>query len=243
MLQATFQRLVRGVNAEKESKLWRQGVLSWDDLEKTWSPRQELFGQSDYTLDQSPFSVLRNALWSEDVSYFARVLDRKELFRIALAFPNRTPFLDIETTGLSRYYDYITLIGWCYQGRYNMVKAGVVIPLYHDELVSADGEMKPSPEVPDILTFAQLYEQINGRLPSGILWEALKIIYMTQLMQRFSRRLLLWSRTPNLSKTSRKLPSPLLDIKSRQKEKSREEMSTAACLGTDPLELSRAAIQ
>jgi hypothetical protein len=124
-----------------------------------------------------------------------------------------------------------------------MVKAGVVIPFYHDELVSADGEMKPSPEVPDILTFAQLYEQINGRLPSGILWEALKIINMTQLMQRFSRRLLLWSRTPNLSKTSRKLPSPLLDIKSRQKEKSREEMSTAACLGTDPLELSRAAIQ
>lgn len=68
----------------------------------------------------------------------------------------------------------------------NMVKAGVVIPLYHDELVSAEGEIKPSPEAPDILTFAQLYEQINGRLPSGILWEALKIINMTQLMQRLA---------------------------------------------------------
>lgn len=119
MLQATFQKLVRGVSAKKETELWRQGVRSWDDLEKIWSPQHKLFGRSDDTLDQSPFSILRNALRNEDVSYFARVLDPKEHFRIALAFPSRTLFLDIETTGLSRYYDYITLVGWCYQGQYN----------------------------------------------------------------------------------------------------------------------------
>lgn len=66
----------------------------------------------------------------------------------------------------------------------NMVKNGVVIPLYHDELVTADGELLSSKEAPDLLTFAQLYQQINGRLPSGPLWEALKVINMGQVMQR-----------------------------------------------------------
>jgi hypothetical protein len=35
-----------------------------------------------------------------------------ELYRIAFAFPEETLFLDIETTGLSRYYNKITLVGW-----------------------------------------------------------------------------------------------------------------------------------
>lgn len=66
----------------------------------------------------------------------------------------------------------------------NMVKRGVVIPLYHDELVTADGELLSSTEAPDLLTFAQLYQQINGRPPSGLPWEALKVINMGQIMQR-----------------------------------------------------------
>ncbi|OGQ80037.1 MAG: hypothetical protein A3F90_05945 [Deltaproteobacteria bacterium RIFCSPLOWO2_12_FULL_60_19] len=66
----------------------------------------------------------------------------------------------------------------------NMVKNGVVIPLYHDELVTADGEVLSSTEAPDLLTFAQLYQQINGRLPSGPRWEALKVVNMGQIMQR-----------------------------------------------------------
>lgn len=67
-----------------------------------------------------------------------------------------------------------------------MVKSGIVIPLYHDELVSADGEMHPSPEVPEILTFAQLYQQVFGKPASGPLWETLKVINMTQAMQRIA---------------------------------------------------------
>lgn len=68
----------------------------------------------------------------------------------------------------------------------NMVKEGIVIPVYHDELVTADGEARPSPEVPDIMTFSQLYEQVNGKPPSGVLWESLKVINMGQLMQRIA---------------------------------------------------------
>jgi len=119
MLRATFQRLVRGVDAEKESKLWRRGILSWDDLEKNCSPQRELFGRTVGAFGHASFSMLRNALQGEDVEHFAQMLDRREHFRIPLTFPNHTLFLDIETTGLSRYYDYITLVGWCYQGQYS----------------------------------------------------------------------------------------------------------------------------
>lgn len=57
-------------------------------------------------------SMSREALQGGDVGFFAQHLDRQEHYRIALTFPNDTIFLDIETTGLSRYYDYITLVGW-----------------------------------------------------------------------------------------------------------------------------------
>jgi uncharacterized protein YprB with RNaseH-like and TPR domain len=39
-------------------------------------------------------------------------VDVERKIRRALAEPHRVLFLDIETTGLSRYYDHITVIGW-----------------------------------------------------------------------------------------------------------------------------------
>jgi len=65
-----------------------------------------------------------------------------------------------------------------------MVKTGMVIPVYHDELVTAEGEARPSVEVPEIPTFAQLYQQVHGKPASGLLWESLKVINMGQTMQR-----------------------------------------------------------
>ena len=42
----------------------------------------------------------------------------------ALADPARVVFLDVETTGLSWYYDEITLVGWMHNGRYDFHIAG-----------------------------------------------------------------------------------------------------------------------
>ncbi len=117
MLHATFQHLVRGISADKEVALWKKGVLSWEDFERTHVAQQSLF--TDGIADAySPFAAARAALQSEDASFFAKQLGPREQFRIPLALPNRTLFLDIESTGLSRYYDVITLVGWSYQGRY-----------------------------------------------------------------------------------------------------------------------------
>ena len=68
-----------------------------------------------------------------------------------------------------------------------MVKEGLVVPVYADELVTADGDFKSSAEVPDILSFSQLHQQIFGKLGSGPLWEALKTINLTHAMQRVAK--------------------------------------------------------
>lgn len=68
----------------------------------------------------------------------------------------------------------------------NLVKTNVVLPLYHDELVNADGEVQSSADAPGILTYAQLYQQVLGKPPSGVLWESLKVVNIGQAMQRIA---------------------------------------------------------
>jgi tripartite-type tricarboxylate transporter receptor subunit TctC len=68
----------------------------------------------------------------------------------------------------------------------NLVKTNVVLPLYHDELVNAEGEVQPSADAPGILTYAQLYQQVLGKPPSGLLWESLKVVNIGQAMQRIA---------------------------------------------------------
>ena len=57
--------------------------------------------------------------------------------------------------------------GYRSQVQPRMVKEGLVVPVYADELVTADGEFRPSAEVPDIPSFSQLHQQIFGKLGSG----------------------------------------------------------------------------
>lgn len=46
------------------------------------------------------------------MGFFAKSLPTSDYFRILLDFPEDVLFLDIETTGLSIYYDIITIVGW-----------------------------------------------------------------------------------------------------------------------------------
>ncbi|MBI2090462.1 MAG: hypothetical protein HYT78_17260 [Deltaproteobacteria bacterium] len=76
--------------------------------------------------------------------------------------------------------------GYRSQVQPRLVKMGVVIPIYADEFANAEGQFLPSPEVPDIPSFSQLYHQIFGKLGSGVLWESLKVISFTHSMQRLA---------------------------------------------------------
>jgi len=117
VLECSLQ-VVSGISAAKEQALWLAGIRSWDELERSIAPQISLL-EEDLLASPGPIQELftcRKALAKRDVDFFAGRLDRSEHFRIALSFPEDCLFLDIETTGLSRYYDQITVIGWRLRG-------------------------------------------------------------------------------------------------------------------------------
>ncbi|MFH7321651.1 ribonuclease H-like domain-containing protein, partial [Desulfurivibrio sp. D14AmB] len=60
----------------------------------------------------------------DDMDFFADRLPPHLYYRIPLTFPDETMFLDIETTGLSIYYDIITIIGWSVGKSYHVFITG-----------------------------------------------------------------------------------------------------------------------
>jgi len=108
MIKSTFI-FIPGIGKKTEEKLWKKGILTWEDLKE----RSHIIGLSknkrrvikDY-LDRA-----ESAFYKHDASFFAEHLPQKEYWRIYKEFRDKTLFLDIETTGLSLYYDKITLIG------------------------------------------------------------------------------------------------------------------------------------
>ena len=112
----------RGIGAERLKILRNAGVTDWVQLADNLSilPRH-LRSSLRYELD-----LAFEALNSSNTSHFISRLPRPDHWRVAAAFPHRTTFLDIETTGLSRYYHQLTLVGWAADGRF-------------DALISNDG--------------------------------------------------------------------------------------------------------
>jgi tripartite-type tricarboxylate transporter receptor subunit TctC len=55
-----------------------------------------------------------------------------------------------------------------------LVKTGIVTPIYYHDVFSPDGVLKGSPDFPELTSFTQVYIQIFGKPPSGIKYEALK---------------------------------------------------------------------
>ena len=78
-----------------------------------------------------------------------------------------------------------TVPGYRTQVEPQMVKAGMVTPLYYTDLVTPDGDVKSSADVPELLSFTQFYRKVLGKSPSGIKYEALKAANMSSTnMQR-----------------------------------------------------------
>lgn len=137
MLRHTFQHL-RGITSRREGSMWKDGVLDWAALRDALNPQPSLFGDSPQEhLFSQQLSVSDAALSAGDAALFARLLDRREHYRICLAFPRETLFLDIETTGLSRYYDHITVIGWALGPRYGFFVKGQDDSAFRHALSSA----------------------------------------------------------------------------------------------------------
>lgn len=122
MINSTFRHL-KGIGAKKEQEIWNSGILYWSDFESRIGTQLSLFPEQDEYPNTSLYTS-HQALNKEDIDFFAKNLPSEDYYRIALTFPNKTLFLDIETTGLSHYYDNITIIGWSIENDYGVFIQG-----------------------------------------------------------------------------------------------------------------------
>lgn len=108
MLKSTFLHL-KGIGKKTERTLWNKGITTWESYAGSFQKQLPLF--SEYAVN-NPISESIAAYENDDLAFFAETLPTSEYYRIALEFPQDVIFLDIETTGLSHYYDIITIVGW-----------------------------------------------------------------------------------------------------------------------------------
>jgi len=99
---------IPGIGEKTEERLWKSGVLTWDDFKKADVP---FLNETKKRIIEDYLELGRDALDRKDSSFFAENLPKEEYWRLYKDFRDETLFLDIETTGLSRHYDVITLIG------------------------------------------------------------------------------------------------------------------------------------
>jgi tripartite-type tricarboxylate transporter receptor subunit TctC len=75
-----------------------------------------------------------------------------------------------------------------------MVKTGMVTPLYYHDVIKPDGTMGKSPDYPELNSFTEVYTQIFGKAPTGIKYDVLKAANMAS--QNLSRVSLLAPGSP-----------------------------------------------
>lgn len=108
MLEHTFIHLPN-FGPRRERRLWGSGICDWNDFLDSFSSSKfhkslcSQIASSKYALDLG------------DAEYFANVLPSNETWRSFPHFKN-IAYLDIETTGLGKGIDYITVIG-LYDGK------------------------------------------------------------------------------------------------------------------------------
>lgn len=113
ILSRTFVH-IPGVGPSTEKALWKNGITSWQKFLSS-SPKVPLNLRSRtkiYRFVEKSHEALRKG----DAAFFGEHLPRQEWWRLYPNFESKAVFLDIETTGLSHYYDEITLVG-LYDGK------------------------------------------------------------------------------------------------------------------------------
>ena len=103
MLRATFLH-IDGIGPAREASLWRAGVRDWSELPQA----PGLDGQRSRV--EGAVRESEAALAAGNVAWFGERLPRPEHWRLFPAFAKATAYLDIETTSLSPYEGYVTVV-------------------------------------------------------------------------------------------------------------------------------------
>ena len=108
MITNTFIFLER-IGDKLEQNIWKNGIYDWDSFLK----RNNIKGLSKHRKLYYDRKILnaRKALYNFDSSYFLDLLPQSEMWRLYDFFREDAVFLDIETTGLSKINDDITVFG------------------------------------------------------------------------------------------------------------------------------------
>jgi hypothetical protein len=106
MLQNTFIH-IQGIGTITEQRLWESGLRDWDAFSDDISI--PLSGSRKYLLKEGIGESKRH-LKNNNPSYFSKLLPSNQCWRIFPEFRDSTVYLDIETTGLDRYFNDITTI-------------------------------------------------------------------------------------------------------------------------------------
>ncbi len=107
MLNKTFCH-IKGISINHEKLLWENGIAHWDDFNLK-SAQINCLPKSKLEKIKSELDISKAALEKRDLAYFKRALPPKEHWRLAAL--GKIAYVDIETTGISRGSDGITIIG------------------------------------------------------------------------------------------------------------------------------------
>lgn len=109
---------VSSISSKKEEQYWKNGIFTLDDLYQSLNQQLSFFDNNSF---DEINEIISNRFQNIDkiAEIFERKTGKKDLYRIAYSIPNDVVFLDIETTGLSHIYHYITMIGWIKNGKYD----------------------------------------------------------------------------------------------------------------------------
>jgi uncharacterized protein YprB with RNaseH-like and TPR domain len=108
MLNHTFIHLP-GIGPATERALWEAGAATWQEFMEVSSVPPRVRGRRADLSRRLEFCQER--LEALDGVFFGQSLPSGEHWRLYAEFRDRAAFLDIETTGLSPAYSYITMVG------------------------------------------------------------------------------------------------------------------------------------
>jgi len=120
LLKHTFIH-IPGVGEQTEQRLWRGGVLCWDDFLEAASARKLPLLRRD----EARRWVEESLLHEHDIDFFRPLLGARHLWRLFDQFAPQAAYLDIETAGLEPGSDYVTVIGVWAEGELRQYVEGV----------------------------------------------------------------------------------------------------------------------
>lgn len=108
MIKRTFI-FIPGIGEKTEEYFWKKGILNWNNFKEAGNIVG--LGKAKRRIIRDYLNRADESINTQKASFFAKYLPQREYWRLYKEYINKTIFLDIETTGLSPYYDKITLIG------------------------------------------------------------------------------------------------------------------------------------